>query len=152
MMAMRATPFGLVALPVGARHLVLYDGVCGLCDRTVQALLSADRRGLLAYAPLQGETAAALRPGLDLDPALDSLVLIADFGTARQRVLVRSRAALAIASALGGAWRLLGALRVVPAPLRDWVYDLVARHRYRWFGRFDVCKLPEKGTAARFLP
>lgn len=140
----------------GARQLVLYDGVCGLCDRTVQFLLAEDRGAVLSFAPLQGETATAVLAHQGHQPlpgdVMKSVVFVRDLGTARQAILVRSAGALAILAALGGFWRVVAALRAVPRPLRDAVYDWIARHRYAWWGRFEVCKLPAPAVQARFLP
>ena len=140
------------SLPAGARHLMLYDGVCGRCDALVQRLLRSDRRRVLAFAPLQGETAAAVRARHAVDPALDSILLLADAGRPEERLLSRSAAALEIAAAIGGAWRVLSVFHLVPRPLRDWAYDVVARHRTRWFGRLETCRLPTPAERARFLP
>jgi predicted DCC family thiol-disulfide oxidoreductase YuxK len=131
--------------------VLLYDGLCGLCDGTVQAVLRADRHGTVRFAPLQGDFAARV---LDRHPelqAVDSLVLVEPDGSGGERVRVRSDAALALARHVGGAWRLAGVLRVVPAPLRDAAYDLVARSRYRVFGRRDACRVPEPHERARFI-
>lgn len=134
-----------------ARQLVLYDGVCGLCDRSVQLLLARDRRRVLTFAPLQGETATALgrrRPAL---AAVDSMVFVRDEGTPAERVFVRSRAVVEVLAALGGRWRVVSwPLRAVPPPLRDAAYDWVARNRYGWFGRRDACRLPSAGDRERF--
>ena len=134
------------------RLLVLYDGVCGLCDRTVQFLLRKDRHGVLAFAPLQGETAAAVRRRQPQLEGVDSMVFVRDAGGAGERAFVRTTGVLAALDALGGFWRVLSWLRVVPRPLRDGIYDAVAARRYRWFGKFDSCRLPAPGQAARFLP
>lgn len=131
--------------------VLLYDGLCGLCDGTVQAALRADRRGTVRFAPLQGDFAARV---LDRHPelrAVDSLILVEPDGSGGERVRIRSDAALALARHVGGAWRLAGVLRAVPAPLRDAAYDLVARTRYRVFGRRDACRIPEPHERARFI-
>jgi predicted DCC family thiol-disulfide oxidoreductase YuxK len=135
-----------------ARDLLLYDGVCGLCDRTVQFLLARDVRGQLVFAPLQGPTAAAARLRLALPEDLASVVLVTDPGIASERAHLRSDAVLTALTRLGGAWVLVRALRIVPRPLRDALYDFVARRRYGWFGRFESCKLPSPEQAKRFLP
>lgn len=135
-----------------ARQLVLYDGVCGLCDRSVQFLLRVDRRRVLTFAALQGEAAAALRERTPALAGVDSVIYIRDHGTPRERPFLRSRAAVEVLRAVGGGWRLLGSfLRLVPPPLRDAAYDYVARHRYGWFGRFDACKLPTPEERSRFI-
>jgi predicted DCC family thiol-disulfide oxidoreductase YuxK len=151
--AVRATgPSAPLAPPQGGA-ILLYDGVCGLCNRLVRFLLARDRRGRLRFAPLQsGFSARALaRHGRDAT-RLDTVYLITQPGTAGERVLSRSRAVLAALEELGGAWRLAGTLlRVVPGPLRDALYGLVAKIRYRVFGRSDRCVLPPPEDRARFL-
>lgn len=145
---------GIESAPPGAlpQRLVLYDGVCGLCDRSVQFLLRHDRRRRFHYAPLQGETARALLARHGLGDGMGSFIYARGAGTPQERLHLRSAGALAVLADLGGGWRLLSGLRVVPRPLRDAVYDWVARHRYAWFGQFDACKVPAPEVRARFLP
>ncbi|HYH46500.1 MAG TPA: DCC1-like thiol-disulfide oxidoreductase family protein [Thermoanaerobaculia bacterium] len=137
------------------RQLVLYDGTCGLCDRSVQLLLRLDRRGVLSYAPLQGTTAATLASAGRLPAGevgrMDSLVFVRDAGSPGETVLLRSEAVLAALAAAGRYRWLAALLRAVPRPLRDGVYNFVARHRYAWFGRADACRLPPPEVRARFL-
>ena len=83
--------------------------------------------------------------GFDPDDA-KTFVLIAD-----GKPFVRSDAAIRVSRYLGGAWKLLGAVRIIPRPIRDWAYDIVARNRYRWFGRFDTCMVPTPELKARFI-
>lgn len=152
------TASGSMAAP--RANLVLYDGVCGLCNRSVRFLLRIDRRKVLAFAPLQGPTAAQLakRHGFPLATAGDdagslrSIVYVRSFGLKRERAHLRSDAVLRILADVGGAWSLLAVFRVVPRFLRDPLYDWVARHRYRWFGKLDSCPLPPPDQRARFLP
>lgn len=127
--------------------IVLYDGVCGLCDRSVQLILRNDRRGRFRFAALQSPVGGALleRFGLPAD-ALDSIVLVED-----GRAWRKSRAALRIARGMDAPWPLLWPLIVIPRPVADFVYDLVARNRYRMFGKLDACMLPPPETRARFL-
>ena len=132
---------------------VLYDGTCGLCDRTVQWLLARDRAGALRFATLDGTTGSAVRarhPGLP--PADETIVLVEAPERAGERVLVRSDAVLAAVARLGGGWRLVEVLlRLVPRPLRDAAYRFIARRRTRWFGRLDACKVPTAAERPRFL-
>jgi predicted DCC family thiol-disulfide oxidoreductase YuxK len=126
--------------------VAFFDGVCNLCNGTVNFLIDRDRRQRLRFAPLQGSTFAGLlarHPDLG---GIDSFVLW-DGG----RVHVRSSAAVRILMALGGPWRLAGALLAIPRPLRDRLYDCVARRRYRWFGKTEACRVPTPALRARFL-
>lgn len=135
-------------LPDEIGHPVLYfDGVCGLCSRAVDFVIRHDRRGTFRFAPLQGETAATQLPPADTSN-LNSMVLVTPQGTFR-----RSAAAVRILWMLGSFWRLLGwILWIVPAPLRDAGYNLVAALRYRLFGKHETCRLPTPAERERFLP
>lgn len=130
----------------GTRPIVFYDGDCGLCNRFVQFMLEHDGAGIFHYAALQGTTAAAAIPAVTARAA-ESVILLDDAG-----VHDRSDAVLRIAARLGRGWALLGWLRMVPRPIRDRVYDWVARNRYGWFGYATVCRLPEPASRRRFLP
>ncbi|MGH7471599.1 MAG: thiol-disulfide oxidoreductase DCC family protein [Longimicrobiales bacterium] len=139
--------------PVTPRHSVLlYDGVCGFCNRTVQFVLARDRSGHMRFAPLQGEFAAALFVRHPELRAVDSLILVETDDHQQERISVRSTAILRIAEYLGGGWQLARMFGVVPRALRDAAYDAFARSRYRLFGRYDSCPLPAPGVRARFLP
>lgn len=133
-------------------HLVLYDGVCGLCDRFVQFLLSVDRHDRLRFAALQGPIGTEIlkRAGRTA-AALGTVLVVADYQTPSQRLLDRSDAGLFALASTGGAYRMAGVLRVVPRFLRDAAYNLIARWRYRIFGRFDACPIPTPATRAKFL-
>ena len=124
--------------------VILFDGVCNLCNGFVQFVIARDPGARFRFAALQSDSARRLLDGLGAVP--DSVVLV-DGG----RVYTRSAAALRIARRLPFPWSLAQALIVVPRPLRDWVYDRIARHRYRWFGRKDVCMIPTPDLRARFL-
>jgi predicted DCC family thiol-disulfide oxidoreductase YuxK len=126
--------------------IVFFDGVCGLCNSSVDFVLRHDRRGRLKFSPLQGETAERLLPSEDREN-LGSLVLW-DGG----RMFRRSSAVVRILWRLGPLWRLLGGLLwVIPLPLRNAVYRVVAGSRYRWFGKKETCRLPSPEERERFL-
>jgi predicted DCC family thiol-disulfide oxidoreductase YuxK len=146
----RLTASGSLLAP--SHNLVLYDGVCGLCNRAVKLLLAIDRRHVLCFAPLQGPTATRIAERHAFPPDLKTIVYVRNFGLKRERVHLRSDAILRIMGDVGGLWSFLLVFRVVPAFLRDPVYDWVARNRYRWFGKYDSCPLPSAEQRARFLP
>ena len=128
--------------------LLLYDGVCALCNGAVTFVLKRDTSRAVRFAPLQGETATEVLARQPQLVGVDSMVWIDENGQA----FTRSSAAIAIGRYLGGAWGVLAAVvRVVPPPLRDAIYDVVARIRYRVFGRYDACPLPPPAHRARFL-
>lgn len=123
--------------------LVLFDGVCGLCNRFVNFLVARDRENALRFSSLQGVTAAALT---NL-PRVDS-VIVAD-GDIRH---VRSDGAISAVSRLGGLWSFVAVLGLVPRPIRDAVYAAIAGNRYRWFGKHEACRLPTPAERHWFLP
>jgi predicted DCC family thiol-disulfide oxidoreductase YuxK len=130
--------------------VLLYDGACGLCASSVQFILRHERRHALRFAPLQGTFAADVRSRHPQLAQVDSMVWIEPGEDSRERVFVRSSAALRAARYMGGGWRLLALGLAVPKPFRDAVYDVIARHRHRLFGD-DVCFLPAPDVRARFL-
>lgn len=133
-------------------HLVLYDGVCGLCDSLVQFLLERDRRAVFSFAPLQSATAKALVDQWGGDPEdLVSFYVIADFRTPRARAITKSDAALFVARELGWPWSVAHSARVLPKRFRDVLYDVVARNRYRVSSRYEQCRLPSEQTRRRFV-
>ena len=131
--------------------VLLYDGVCGFCNKTVQLLLDVDKRKTLRFAALQsGFGGQVLARHAEL-ANVDSVIYVEGAGTENERVFVRSVAALHIASYLGGFWKIFLAAYIIPRPLRDAAYDLIARYRYRFFGKHDACMLPAPEVRARFL-
>lgn len=137
------------APPALPEHLVLYDGLCGFCDVSVQWLLRHDPAGRLRFAPLQGETAAGiLARHPELPSGLDSMVYV----EGGERVSWYSGAAFGILRVLPGAWRALSVFSVLPRWLTDLAYRLFARFRYRVWGRLDACRIPTPADRARFLP
>lgn len=134
------------------KPVLLYDGLCGFCDRTVQFILARDPGGAMRFAPLQGQFAGEVLRRFPALEGVDSLVLVDSApAAAGMPPLVRSDAILAIAGYLGWPWGAATLLRLVPRGLRDWGYDLFARHRYRLFGRYDSCPLPDAAVRARFI-
>ena len=133
-------------------HLVLYDGVCALCNGLVQFLLVHDRRGTFKFAALQGPTGQAMvtRFGADAE-ALTSLYVVKNYRTDGAVALTRSRAALFVVSQLGWPWKLARLIGVLPTVILDRAYDVVARTRYRIFGRYDQCLAPRPGFRDRFV-
>ncbi len=132
---------------MSAPQVVLFDGVCNLCHGSVQFIIARDPRQRFAFASLQSPAGQALLAAHGLPPdKLDSVLLLRD-GRAYQK----STAALEITRQLRGGWPLLYVFRWVPRPVRDAVYEWVARHRYRWFGRQEACWVPTPALKARFL-
>lgn len=139
-------------MPSPSQTLVLYDGVCGPCNRLVAFLLRHDRNERFRYAPLQSEFAQTLlhRYGLNAED-FDTVVVLADFGQPTERALTRSEAALCSIGRLGGIWKLLAIAKLIPRPLREAAYRFMARRRYAVFGKFSECPLPRSEDRHKFL-
>jgi predicted DCC family thiol-disulfide oxidoreductase YuxK len=143
--AMPAVPHAGTALP---DDVLLYDGVCGLCAAAVQWVLDHEASPTLRFAPLQGETAARLRAAYPNIPDDIDTVVYVDGG----RAYLRTRALLRVARHLRAPWRWGYHLRWLPAVVLDLGYRLVARVRYRIWGKLDACRLPTPAERARVLP
>jgi predicted DCC family thiol-disulfide oxidoreductase YuxK len=138
--------------PTHGAHLVLYDGVCGLCNHLVQFLLRHDRRGAFSFASLQSATGkATVRQWGGNPDELTSFYVVADFRTPNARALKKSDAAVFVAGQLGWPWKGLRAAGVLPRALRDRAYDAIAKSRYRIFGRYEQCLLPSEEFRSRFV-
>ncbi len=135
-----------------SKPIVLYDGVCGLCNRAVQFLLKRDRRDRLRFASLQSDFAATLlkRHGVD-HKDLDTIYVVLNQGEADESLLAKSDAILLFARAIGGVWSVARFGRIIPRPIRNWLYDIVARHRYQVFGKYDACMLPDPRHRHKFI-
>lgn len=128
-------------------RIVLFDGVCNLCNGFVQFIIERDPHARFTFGALQSDAARELLANTLVHPEELRTVVYLRKG----KVLVRSTAALNILKDLGGAWKLLYALIIIPAPLRDLVYRWISNKRYAWFGRKDACMIPTPELRARFL-
>jgi len=133
-------------------QIVLYDGVCGFCNRSVRWLIERDAAARLHYAALQGETAAVLRARHpEIPTELDTIVFV-EAAPGSERVFLQSAAIFRVLGELRAPWRWLAPLRfLLPHALWDVAYRAFARRRYRWFGRLDACPIPPAELRARFL-
>jgi predicted DCC family thiol-disulfide oxidoreductase YuxK len=134
------------------RRIVLYDGLCGMCDGVVQFLLRHDKKDAFRFAPQQGDAARQILEVHALDPVtLDTICVIENYDSPQELVYSKSDAALRIADGLGGIWTLARPARLLPRSLRDACYDLVARNRHRIFGRRTECRIPTADDRHKFL-
>jgi predicted DCC family thiol-disulfide oxidoreductase YuxK len=125
----------------------LFDGICHLCNGFVDFVIARDPAAHFRFASLQSDAARRVLSDVNAEhPLPDSFVLVED-----GRLFMRSDAALRIARRLGVPWSLAYGLTVLPRPLRDWAYDIVARNRYHWFGKRETCRVPTPGLRRRFL-
>ncbi len=133
--------------------VIFYDGVCGLCNRLNQFLLRRDGQARIRFAALQSPLAKRHLSQHGFDPSdLDTVCVIADWGTPSERVLARSQAVLHALSQLGGSWGALARIGgLVPRPVADLVYRAVARSRYTIFGEYDRCQIPPPEWRERYL-
>ncbi len=123
-------------------RVVLFDGVCGFCNKSLDMLMKLDENKVLKYSSLQGEFAKTL----DLDPGIDSIVLYEE-----GQLYYKSTAILKILRSLGGIWVFVNVFYLIPTFLRDMLYDLIAKYRYRLFGKMETCRMPTAEEQARFI-
>lgn len=129
------------------RALILFDGVCNLCNHSVQFIIKRDRVGYFSFAALQSNLGQSLLKEHNISGVdFESIVLIEE-----SKSFQRSTAALEIARKLDGSWPLFYAFIIVPRFIRDWIYDLVSKNRYRMFGRQDQCMIPTPALKSRFV-
>ena len=129
-----------------SQPVVLFDGVCNLCHTSVRFIIKRDPQARFHFASLQSAPGQSLLARYRAPGDLDTVVLIED-----GQCYTRSTAALRICRRLNRLWPVLYVLMVFPRPLRDAVYQWIARNRYRWFGRLEACPLPDPGVRGRFL-
>ncbi|WP_299537049.1 thiol-disulfide oxidoreductase DCC family protein [Ulvibacterium sp.] len=130
------------------KKVILFDGVCNLCNSSIQFVIKRDKKDVFRYAALQSEIGQELIRERNIDTSkVDSIILI-DPGVA---FYTKSDAALKIGRSFGGIWIILTVFNLIPRSLRDIVYDFVAKNRYRWFGRKDACMIPTPELKAKFL-
>jgi predicted DCC family thiol-disulfide oxidoreductase YuxK len=127
-------------------RIVLFDGECHFCDSSVQFIIKHDPTELFYFAPLKSEMGKELLLKYDVSPEINSIVLIE-----HEKAYVKSTAALRICRQLRGIWKCFYAFTLVPISVRDFAYDLIAKNRYKWFGKKESCKLPSPNIRKRFL-
>jgi predicted DCC family thiol-disulfide oxidoreductase YuxK len=128
------------------KNIVLFDGICNLCNGAVQFIIRCDPTGKFQFASLQSPVAQQLLKDANVPNALETIILIRN-----RLVFERSDAALEIARGLSGAWSLLYGFKIVPRFLRDSVYDWIAKNRYRFFGKRNECMIPTPELKYRFI-
>ena len=126
--------------------IVFFDGVCHLCNGFVDSVITIDTNHIFYFAPLQGETAQKLLPAQDR-AQLDSVIYYES-----EKLFYSSTAVLKILIGLGGLYRVFMFLWVIPRPVRDFVYGIIARNRYQWFGKREFCRLPRPDERSYLLP
>ncbi|UII79447.1 thiol-disulfide oxidoreductase DCC family protein [Flagellimonas sp. CMM7] len=130
------------------KKIILFDGVCNLCNGAIQFIIKRDKNDTFRYAALQSEIGERLIAERAIDTTkVDSIILI-EPGVA---YFTKSDAALQISKGFGGFWKVMGIFTWIPKSFRDVIYDLIAKNRYKWFGRKDACMIPTAELKAKFL-
>lgn len=133
--------------PRQAEAVIVFDGVCNLCNGAVDFVIRRDKTGIFRFTANQGAMGRSLLARYGFEGQGDRTILLIEGGMA----YTRSEAALRVLGHLGWPWKAMGIFRVVPRPLRDWVYKQIARNRYRLFGKRETCRLPTPEERSRFL-
>jgi predicted DCC family thiol-disulfide oxidoreductase YuxK len=127
--------------------IILFDGMCNLCNHSVQFILKRDPKGYFKFASLQSESGQKILKKYNINPEVKSFLLLEN-----EKIYLKSSAALRVCRNLTGMWKILTVLRFIPPFLRDILYDIVAANRYKWFGKTESCMLPSPEWNKRFLP
>lgn len=127
--------------------IILFDGVCNLCNRTVICVIKRDKKDRFRFAAFQDEAGQRLIVKHNIDRSKTDSILLIEAG----KVYVRSTAVLRISRNLGGAYPLFYGFMIIPNFIRNWIYDYVARNRYKWYGKKDNCMIPTPELRSKFL-
>lgn len=127
-------------------RIVLFDGECNFCSSSVQFIIKRDRKGYFKFASLQSDAGIKLKRQYHAAENLDTIVLIDN-----DKIYYKSDAALRICKNLDGMWKIFSVFIIIPRSLRDILYDLIAKNRYKWFGKKEHCMIPKQEMRDRFL-
>lgn len=133
--------------PYQWQKIVFFDGVCVLCNRAVDFLLKKDHKKRLRFASLQSDNAMVFLQQLKNQPVKENTIIFYDEG----RFFMKSTAVLKIAGYLGLPYSVFAMLLIIPRPLRDGIYDIIARNRAKWFGTREKCRIPDQETSGRII-
>ena len=137
----------MISLPKH-KQLILFDGICNLCNASITYVIKHDKNDVFMFAPLQSNTGKNIIDQFNIDPAhTDSILLYSE----DKGLKIKSSAAIAIATRLGFPRYLLGFFYIIPTVMRNWVYDYIAKNRYKWYGKKDECMIPTPELKAKFL-
>lgn len=129
------------------KAIILFDGFCNLCNASVHFIIKRDKKDLFQFTTFQSDTGKDIATKLRIENLVSDTIILYQRG----KVYTQSTAALTIARRLSGLWPLLYSLIVIPPPLRNAIYNVISRNRYKWFGRRDTCMLPTKETLEKFI-
>ncbi|GGI25110.1 thiol-disulfide oxidoreductase DCC family protein [Pedobacter mendelii] len=126
--------------------VIFFDGVCNLCNASVQFTIEHDKKNVFKFTALQGEYAKTILPKFNVDiEKMNSILLVEN-----EKLYTKSSAALRVAKELSGLLPILYAFIIVPKFIRDWVYDIIAKNRYKWWGRQESCWIPTPELKSKF--
>jgi len=129
------------------KKIIFYDGHCNLCNGFVNAIIKLDKKNIFLFAPLNGNHAKNLLKKNNIkNTTIDSVVLFNN-----NSISYKSKAVIEILISLGGIYRVLVMTKIIPRAILDWIYDIVAKNRYSWFGKQDCCMVPDKKIISKFL-
>ena len=132
---------------ISTRKIIFYDGYCNLCNGFVNAIIKLDKKNIFLFAPLNGNHAMNLLKKNNIkNTTVDSVILLNN-----NNISYKSKAVIEILVSLDGVYRILFITKIIPRALLDWLYDIVAKNRYSWFGKQDHCMLPDKKIISKFL-
>jgi predicted DCC family thiol-disulfide oxidoreductase YuxK len=133
---------------LNGKQLILFDGVCNFCNSTVLKVIKHDKNNLFVFASLQSETGKKVLNHFSIDATkIDSIVLV----TSEEKFYIKSSAALKIGKHFSGLWKLFQFFWIIPTPIRNVVYNYIAKNRYKWFGKKDNCMIPTPELKAKFI-
>jgi len=131
------------------KKLILFDGVCNLCNSSVLFVIKRDKKNVFMFAPLQGETGQQIINEYNIDTTqTDSIIL---YDKEKVKIYSKSTAALKVAKHLGFPLNLSVIFQIIPPFIRNWIYDYIAKNRYKWYGKKDACMIPTPELKAKFL-
>ena len=130
------------------KHIILFDGVCNLCNNAVNKVIQLDKKNTFTFCALQSKKGQEIINDLKIDTQkIDSIILYIP----GEAYYIKSEAALKIMNDFGGFWKLLQVFRYMPTSLNNLIYDFIAKNRYRWFGKKETCRIPTPELKAKFL-
>ncbi|MFZ7943293.1 MULTISPECIES: thiol-disulfide oxidoreductase DCC family protein [Bacillaceae] len=127
-------------------RIILFDGICNLCNSSVQFIIKRDPKAKFKFASLQGQSGQELLEKYGLKTNLNSFIFIEN-----EKIHMKSSAALRVGKQLNGAWKLVSIFFIIPPIIRDTLYNIIAKNRYKWFGKKETCLLPSPEWKNRFL-
>ncbi len=134
-------------LPKG-KKIILFDGVCNLCNSSVRYVIERDKKDIFRFASLQSEIGQKILKHIGIDPQYSDSIILYEPGEAYH---YKSSAAIEIAKYLGGFFSITSIFKIIPSFLRNPIYDYVAKNRYKWYGKLDECPLPNPELQGKFL-